>query len=548
MDNKNYDNMKHHLLVSRMKLSDLAIIAVKLNNSLLYSNFTRSQKFSNFSVTISFYNYTNRSVSEKSDIFKYDINLSIQNSDLNYTSNSACISFPNLKNSDFTSCSTYYNYSLNKTICRCKGSVEVSCIYDPTLANYAKSFQFPEWSCNLLNPLSICIVFGSLMVLVSYSLFLLIYDMLQDKKDYFELLDDDHQYMEKELKLFNSLEETNLFSFATFMTMQLYPFVAIFSFYHYHEPRFLTFLILILRILMSLTLTLIPYYKTSFTYAEVFKDKRDINEAGLSIDNLPTKLIDVAAFFLYYFVSSLIIAIILFILSLFIKWNESIVKVCQSKKKIINRYIRQYYQAPGSLQSKWRRLRTNILALTFLMKRWINSKIGIKKKTSLSNKKVENNTNVYDKTSEKCLLSNTLFKLNDKYTDNDTSIISSFRNNKNPLNQNEEDIRILENKLVHEKDDSYFNDSCLKSSDKKSRQNTNFIMKKNLNNSFSNSGIGSRKPSYDLSPSVSLLISDKHVKLNFNYKIYDEICVSKVSNFSIIANEEKLTKCKELLI
>jgi len=74
----------------------------------------------------------------------------------------------------------------------------------------------------------------------------------------------------------------------------MYPFFNVFYLHSYDQPRFLRFWNQGLIILMTLLLSILPYYNTTFEEKYVFMDERDINEEELSIDNLPFKLSDVS--------------------------------------------------------------------------------------------------------------------------------------------------------------------------------------------------------------------------------------------------------------
>jgi hypothetical protein len=366
--------MKNHLLVGRSDLSNFVIGAIKFNNSYFYNNY---EKLSTSSVKVSFYDIMAGENYNKSAPFKYDVNLKISNSELTVTNSTACFSFNDITEASYKNCFTYFNYTNNKTICRCHGEVEVASILNTTLANYAKLFQFPKWSWELFNPISICFIFSSLTIIIFYSVFLLIYDLRQDKYDNLNTVKlTDKEYVKKEFEFYNLLGRTNILTFGVFITMYLYPFVSVITFYHYDQPRLLKFLVEILKILITFCMSLLPYYFTSFTRAQSFMDSRNIEESNLSVDNLPINFTDLIINLIYTTISGILISLVLFVINCLLKWDKVLNLVFNKKKKLIENYVKKYHLTPSKMKSKWILLRTNIQAFALLYKKWIDKKIG----------------------------------------------------------------------------------------------------------------------------------------------------------------------------
>ena len=125
---------------------------------------------------------------------------------------------------------------------------------------------------------------------------------------------------------------------------------------------------------MNLTFSLIPYYKIPFGYGEIFKDNRNIEMIDVSIDNLPSRIIDIIAGVVYSFVSSIIVSLILKIFYYLIKPEENMIKIWKQKKDNLVKYINTYLNLSFKLKPKWESLRFRIIVFSRLCSKWIHIK------------------------------------------------------------------------------------------------------------------------------------------------------------------------------
>ena len=442
-DTTSFDNFKQFYNYSNSSnVSNLAIFVINMNNSHLYNGTNADYKpLSTTSFSIDVYDTNSNSTAPNIVNFKYDISLSISSNDSVITNNSACVSLP----TTVSKCSTYYNYTSSKTICRCSGGGDVVNVYNITLSTEAKLYQFPPWKLDYLNPISICLIFSSIFIMVSFSIILLIYDYYDDKNFLQANRLNDHQIINNEFKDLTNLQGAGLFSFALYITMYIYPFLSVFSLYNYDQPRFMRFCVEILSILMSLSFSLLPYYQKPFTYLETFIQKRDITTSADNVNNLPAKIKDYIASILYSVFATIVMSIVLFTFSSLMQWNVFMLKIWKYRKDVINKYIRAYMIQPLLLPEKWKALKLRILALNRLCGKWILKK-------HLAREEERNKHFVYkfmEKNPEIMLKKSTkYFNILELLTKEKTKMPGAFSESRNEINIEMNDVNVKKRKFT----------------------------------------------------------------------------------------------------
>ena len=383
MNEDNFDYFKkyyNYTASTNDSVTGLSIIVLSVNNTQLY-NGTNSEyvPITNSSFVAHLYSASSNQTVTNTEYLKYDVVMGVNSNDNSTLNNSACITISS-DNTNTYSCLTYYNYTSSpiKTVCRCSGTGEVVNIFSYTISNVAKLFQFPQWSFDFFNPLSMCLVLGSLTIMISLSIILLVFDYCDDKNAISSNKYDDHHIIKNEFRDLTSLCGANMFSFALYMTMYVFPFLSIFTLYNYNQPRFMRFCVELLAILLGMLFSLLPYYKTPFTYQQSIIERRDIEEADLSIDNLPYRLVDVMSTFIYSLFATIVISILLNLFSILMKWRLCMIKIWKNRKCIIEKYIKTYLIRPLYLPEKWKLLRMRILALNRICGSWILKKQKLK--------------------------------------------------------------------------------------------------------------------------------------------------------------------------
>ena len=287
IESSDIKNIQNKLSLSTVNgAKDVAISVMEMNNTLILNEMglepiSQSSVISNVYTNAEFISQELKlrmlSEDENDDEsliskLKYVISLDFWNNK-EFTSslaaNSTCVSLTQLKNpKQSVSCKTYFDYSSNKTICKCRGSGEIVPIYNYTLANIYKLTQFPPISADLINPFNTSFIMCSLVIMAFYSLILLIMDYRDDKK--YKKPNAIDEFMQ-----INSLNERSIIALSWYATSYTYPFLSVLFLYNYNQPRFFRFLIQMFSSLVSIVFSSIPFYKSEFTYKNLFIDKRD---------------------------------------------------------------------------------------------------------------------------------------------------------------------------------------------------------------------------------------------------------------------------------
>jgi hypothetical protein len=374
VDQTSFETLKNSLPTKNIKLEDITVFTINFNNSNLYNGTSNEYKPLSFSsVSVGLYDSLKNSSMKDASFFNYEVDMKIQNSDKNTTNNSACITFNTLKKPTFN-CKTYFDYKVNKTICKCKGTGEVVNFYNNTLANMAKLFQFPEWSLDLFNPLSLCLVYGTGMIVITFSIILLLYDYYDDRNFLKTNVLDDHQNIQNDFKDVIGLCHVGTMTFALYISMYNYPFFAVFSMYNYNQPRFMRFTVEFLSILMSITFSLLQYYKTPFEYKQIYEDIRDNESSDWDYENLPSKISDILSSIVYTIFATIVMSFVIIVFSCLMKWGQLMSNIWQHRKNIIQQYVRECLIRPLRLPEKWKMLRNRILAFNRICGNWIIKK------------------------------------------------------------------------------------------------------------------------------------------------------------------------------
>lgn len=94
-----------------------------------------------------------------------------------------------------------------------------------------------------------------------------------------------------------------------------------------------------------MTFTLLPFQGKN-KQMEVFIDNRDIETKNISIDNLPTKLIEVGMTILYSLFVTVICVIITKIFDKIMGWDTFMIELWSYRKNLFKRYLDAYLIKP----------------------------------------------------------------------------------------------------------------------------------------------------------------------------------------------------------
>ena len=236
-------------------------------------------------------------------------------------------------------CKTYFNYEKNRIICKCQGVAEITGILDYTLANFYKLLQFPEFSTDLITPLSICFLISSLTLIIFFSVLLLILDYLEDRQKMYKPKLTKTQKLAKELRTIQFMKDQNIFMFTFQMTNYSYPFFEVIFNYDFRFMRFIRFQLQVINCLASLLFFIFLYYKQPFELKQIFMDKRDIEEENMDIGNLPLKIVDFLTSIVYSLAASIVMALILFVVKKLLNFGRLLLKIWLKREKLIENYF-----------------------------------------------------------------------------------------------------------------------------------------------------------------------------------------------------------------
>ena len=341
-------------------MTDVSLNVIKMNNTKLYEAKGLTPMTTSSIVTALYANSTTNEIKNMNMDYSLSFKISNQFDIQTINANSTCVPISSIT-SQSISCKTYFNYKTNRTICKCNGTGEIAGLFDYTLANFYKLLQFPKISVNMINPLSAAFVACSLSLIIIFSTVLLIYDYIDDKDEMIYIELSDAEKVKKELVHIKGLKDTKTFGLAWFVTFNVFPFFEMIYIYNYKQPRYIRFIIQMISMLVSLMFSIIPYYKTEFTYKEIFINERDIEKEDWDIANLPTQIWDVICSLIYSIAASISIIIIVSIFSCLLRFKELLLETWKYRKKILINYIRQNLVTDEL--TKWNRVKTRIRAM-----------------------------------------------------------------------------------------------------------------------------------------------------------------------------------------
>jgi len=229
------------------------------------------------------------------------------------------------------------------------------------------------------------ITFG---LIISFSIVLIIIDIIEDKKilDSYKLSNKERVYQE-----FQSLKQTyinnNALLFACFLMKYTYPLFNIIFIYNYDHPRYIRFSILIINILANILLCTILYYLC--LYYQIIYNKNFFFILILIF------LVSLCASFIIYIINRKITKKLL-------DFDKIRQEVWRPKYESIKKYI--YYTVKKDIlfSSKWKSIRNRILSYTRISGDFILSgKPDDKYKIYAINKIKCNRTTLSDETSIK---------------------------------------------------------------------------------------------------------------------------------------------------
>lgn len=353
-----YKQLENNLInLLNTNITNVTFNVIKMNSTQLYKDRGYTPMTTSSIITAMYANNSNDELKTINMDYTVSFKVSPEFDITTQNVNSTCVPI-SLVTAQSLTCKTYFNYKTNRTICKCNKTGEIAGLFDYALANFNKLLQFPKISINMINPLSASFVACSLSLIIVFSTILLIYDYLDDKEEIIYIKLTEAEKVKKELIQIKGLKGSKILGLTWFVTANVFPFFEMIYIYNYNQPRYIRFIIQMISMLVSLLFSILPYYKTEFTYKQIFIDERDIEKEDWDISNLPTQIWDVICSLIYSIAASISIIIIVSIFSCLLGFKEILLETWKYRKKIILNYIRQNLVTDEL--TKWNRVKTKI--------------------------------------------------------------------------------------------------------------------------------------------------------------------------------------------
>ena len=268
-------------------------------------------------------------------------------------------------------CKTYFkkiyeNKKLKEEIiiCECNIFTQIGVFENETFANFYKKIQFDKNKYKQL--LSNIILITSLGMISFFSIVLLCYDINEENK--MEKIKNMNEEIEKVKYYYDKISylyKLNVISFSWNLFYFYCPFCQIFNIYSISFPRHIRFMIELIKILLTLIISLLKYRNGDNSKIIDFINKRNFDEKEQSIhllllNEIKTQIISFVIALFIYFIISIIFDYIYKLLG-----NESIYEgKWKSMKTLITNFTYDQVNFECLFNEKWEKIRIKIFALS----------------------------------------------------------------------------------------------------------------------------------------------------------------------------------------
>ena len=384
-NSKNYlDNVLNQTMMNYFKNNSLKIIS----KSFVYPNLLLNDSFNSYS-TKKHFNYTITFRHNENFIQKNTFCVPIEYLG-KYDKNNYCKTYFDINNSKEKSKS---DIKMNGTIiCECNSFTQIGIIEGQIFSNFYKELQFGKNKNSKL--LSHIIIFSFIGIISFFSIILLIYDIKDEKT--FEKINLMNQY--QKVKYYYSkisyLNNANVLSFSWYLFYFYCPFCHIFNIYSMKIPRHNRFMIEIIKILITLILSIYKYSNKVFIEKIKLINERNYNDKNISIHSYPSDINSQIINFLIAFFIYLLISIIFDFICNFLGYHEINDEKFKPMNFLISKFTYNRVKLDPLLNEKGKKLRLRILALSKICGENIVN--NLKRKDKLSNYLFSQNTSIND--------------------------------------------------------------------------------------------------------------------------------------------------------
>ena len=386
-----------NLIISITRFNNPNNFISKLNKIVknLYLNDEKNsmpKQISDYSFLIEITEPLNRKIFKNLKQFKYYLSFDLKKTYENNKSDIICVALNSikLKNNNIEvskegACITYFDSKKHKIICECNTDGEISILLDKKLSILIKNSQSQKHEYKIINSLSGSIILCSLALISFLSIMFIIYDFYDDEENNYIQLMNVNIRAQYEYENFKNLKNSSIIKFALYLIYYKYSFFNIIIIYKYNHPRYIRFIIEIIKILLNLLASIFPFYYLPFhkkedKYYEFKEQEGKLNY--LYFSNNDFNFIDTSFSFLYSLMASIFIFFIAHIIYKLFEHKTIRKLIWKVKKNVLKECVHIIFKKDFVFNKKMKLIQKRILAYTKLCGKYI---LENKKKDKLSN-------------------------------------------------------------------------------------------------------------------------------------------------------------------
>ena len=370
LSKNNYDYLYDELTyLKNQQVTNLIISIIRLNSS-KYNNIFHQQlnKITNYSHSYSINDYPqqildsfiieieepiNKKVFRNLKQFKYRLFIDLPKNYDNNESKITCLPFNaiikkkndfNIEISEEKNCIIFKGSEKQRIACECNASGEIL-IISRKVSSLIPNNKFNH-KYKIVNSLSGTIILSTLALITIFSVAFIKYDFSEDKNHSYISLMNINIRAQYEYEHFKNLKNSNIYSFALYLLYYKYSFFNIFSTYKYNHPRYIRFFIEIIKILLNILISLLPFYYNIIMKKEIFNI--ELSYAFKS--------------FIYSIIGSIIVFFISQIIYKIFEFKKIRKLIWKPKKDILKEYVFYYLKKESIFNKKLKSVKRRLLA------------------------------------------------------------------------------------------------------------------------------------------------------------------------------------------
>ena len=369
-----------HLIISIVRINNINSFNSKWNkitNKMNLSNYIDiPKKLFNYSFYIRIQNPADKKPIVNLTKFRYNLYFDLKKKYENNKSDITCIAlnsiiFDNNNNLDISNegnCLTYIDDENHRIVCDCNTDGEIIVVLDKKLSHLTKNLGYQKHEYKIINCISGGIILSSLALITFFSVIFILYEFHEDKNNSFLKIMDINMRALHEYDNFEKLKKSNKYLFALYLIYYKYSFFNVFSTYKYNHPRYIRFFIEMIKILLNILISIIPFYYKIYQENEEYTNEyiniKDINNNDKK--NLNFNFEDSLKSLLYSLIASIIIFFIAHIFYKIFELRNIRRLIWKQKKDIFKQYVYNYFKKQPNFNKKLKSFQRRIIAYTNL--------------------------------------------------------------------------------------------------------------------------------------------------------------------------------------